>query len=400
MDHIGVTPTLRLTGRDTRPRAGMPFPLDRRCLLTFEARYALYHGLGALGLRKGDTLLAPSYCCGTEIDPLIAAGMNIRWYGMKDGFTLDFDQLRQGWDEGVKGVLVVHYLGFNQLTEEIFGFCRDKGMLIIEDCAHALLSFSETSAPLGSMGDASIFSLRKTLPVPDGGALHLRSPGFDGSLAGLTKPSPFAILFRCLELFAGSTAPSLTHGESLRESAARGLIMAGLKTRRAFQIMGKLTGSYAPCTLNTFAQDFVPSVARWGISSLTRKTLGTQNWDEIRERRRRNYTLLLEGTGSVPGVRPLVASLPDGACPLMFPITTDNRQGVQAALLSHGIESHPWWGYFHPAVPWEEHPVSSRLKKTLLGLPVHQDLTDGHMGRILEALGALGKKGCSEGGLS
>jgi len=45
-----------------------------------------------------------------------------------------------------------------------------KGLLLIEDCAQALLSkFGES--PLGSFGDVAIFSIRKTLPVPDGGAL-------------------------------------------------------------------------------------------------------------------------------------------------------------------------------------------------------------------------------------
>jgi dTDP-4-amino-4,6-dideoxygalactose transaminase len=76
----------------------------------------------------------------------------------------------------------------------------------------------------------------------------------------------------------------------------------------------------------------------------------------------------------------------------MFPIRTDNRQGVQEALLAQGIQSHPWWGSFHPAVPWKEHPEAVKLKKTVLGLPVHQDLTEAHMGRILEALRVLSRQ--------
>jgi dTDP-4-amino-4,6-dideoxygalactose transaminase len=48
--------------------------------------------------------------------------------------------------------------------------CRDRSMLLVEDCALSLLSEPD-GEPLGSHGDWSIFCLYKTLPVPNGALL-------------------------------------------------------------------------------------------------------------------------------------------------------------------------------------------------------------------------------------
>jgi dTDP-4-amino-4,6-dideoxygalactose transaminase len=54
-------------------------------------------------------------------------------------------------------------------------------------------------------------------------------------------------------------------------------------------------------------------------------------------------------------------------------------------LLKRGIANHLWWGRFHAEVPWEEFPDSAYLKETVLGLPIHQDLTLEHLDRVIES---------------
>src|SRR5207245_6549749 len=65
---------------------------------------------------------------------------------------------------------LIHYVGFPGPVQELSVACRARRLLLIEDCAQALLS-NCAERPLGSFGDVAIFSIRKTLPVPDGGAL-------------------------------------------------------------------------------------------------------------------------------------------------------------------------------------------------------------------------------------
>lgn len=73
----------------------------------------------------------------------------------------------------------------------------------------------------------------------------------------------------------------------------------------------------------------------------------------------------------------------------MFPTVTANRQLLHAHLRRFGIDSHVWWRYLHPSVPWEAFPAARSLKEGVLGFPIHQDLEILHMEKIVEALGKI-----------
>jgi perosamine synthetase len=53
---------------------------------------------------------------------------------------------------------VTHFLGFPQPIDEVKKICGERTLFLIEDCAHALLSYHD-GKPLGSYGDVSNFSL-------------------------------------------------------------------------------------------------------------------------------------------------------------------------------------------------------------------------------------------------
>jgi len=76
-----------------------------------------------------------------------------------------------------RAIYLIHYAGFPGPVEELRAVCRERGLLLIEDCAHALLS-SLGDRPLGTFGDAAIYCLYKMLPTPHGAAtiLHREVP--------------------------------------------------------------------------------------------------------------------------------------------------------------------------------------------------------------------------------
>jgi dTDP-4-amino-4,6-dideoxygalactose transaminase len=55
-------------------------------------------------------------------------------------------------------------------------------------------------------------------------------------------------------------------------------------------------------------------------------------------------------------------------------------------LAHRAVASVHWWGTFHGAVPWQQFPDAVLLKRSVLALPVHQDLGPAHMQRIAELL--------------
>ena len=86
------------------------------------------------------------------------------------------DWIRQQNLQGVRAILVAHFFGLPQPLAAIRQWCDQRGIRLIEDCAHALFGRSDGKA-IGSWGDVAIGSLTKFHPVPEGGCwgrhLHL-----------------------------------------------------------------------------------------------------------------------------------------------------------------------------------------------------------------------------------
>jgi len=64
------------------------------------------------------------------------------------------------YSERTKAIMVYHQYGFPQDMDKILDFARDKKLIIIEDCAHAIDS-SYKGKPLGTFGDFTIYSFSK-----------------------------------------------------------------------------------------------------------------------------------------------------------------------------------------------------------------------------------------------
>ncbi len=76
-----------------------------------------------------------------------------------------------------RGVLFVHLFGLSDPIDEVARFCREKGLWLLEDCAHSLGARQEGKLA-GTFGDAAIFSFygNKILSTGEGGMVFLRDP--------------------------------------------------------------------------------------------------------------------------------------------------------------------------------------------------------------------------------
>lgn len=73
---------------------------------------------------------------------------------------------------GTRAVIMTHQFGIPSCVESIVAFCRDRGIVVVEDAA-ASVGASYKGRPVGSLGDAAIvsFGLTKVAPVGRLGAL-------------------------------------------------------------------------------------------------------------------------------------------------------------------------------------------------------------------------------------
>src|SRR5271157_3318561 len=181
----GLTPNEFL---QPHANGNLPYPLNAPNRLSFcVARSGIYHLFRALEFKKEDIVLVPDYHSGNEVSAIRAAGATIVYYPILRNLEPDLDALSRLAKLNPRVIYVIHYLGWPQPMKEIVALCRERGSILIEDCALSLLSEPQ-GKPLGASGDYSVFCLYKTLPVPNGGLLVQNTSGLP-ELAGLQMKS-------------------------------------------------------------------------------------------------------------------------------------------------------------------------------------------------------------------
>lgn len=363
--------TLRQTfGRGDR--VGRLLPGDERnTWLVHRGRVAVWWAAKRLGLKPADEVLVPAYHCGSEIDPLVRLGLAIRPYDVGENLAIRVEDVSARASDRTCAVYAIHYFGVAQDLTDLTAWCRQRKIKLIEDCAVALFAESH-DGPVGRAGDAAIFSFRKTLPVPDGGALLLRDhddPGVDE----LRLPPARAIRRDLMKLLT---------------STVRQRIPGRLEAMLPRQVDYDVGPNTETGDLASLADDdrFDPRTANWAMSGVSRRIASGVDPDELRRRRRANFERLVEGLRQESSVRPLIPALPPGACPVVCPIVTDRRNDLYAALRSAGIAAIPWWAGCHEAIDWSQFPTARRLKQGVVALPVHQMLGDAHMDYMIDCV--------------
>jgi hypothetical protein len=97
-----------------------------------------------------------------KLSAIQAAGATIVYYPILRNLEPDLDALSRLAKLNPRVIYVIHYLGWPQPMKEIAALCRERGSILIEDCALSLLS-EPNGTPLGASGDYSVFCLYKTL---------------------------------------------------------------------------------------------------------------------------------------------------------------------------------------------------------------------------------------------
>jgi dTDP-4-amino-4,6-dideoxygalactose transaminase len=305
--------------------------------------------------------------------------VQIKFYRVLGSMEIDLDHLVQSIDQKTKAVLVTHYFGFPQDIDVISGLCKEKGLYLIEDCAHGLYG-ARNGRWLGTSGDLGVFSLRKTLPLPDGGVLLINNPAltFTGSMIRPPLDAYLGGVKELLQIYARSRLGGVDVAEFWVVKRA----IEGIKRYRK-----RVTG----IDYSLGADSFEPRTGDYEASWITKALLKRVRGEEVIRRRRQNYLFLLEHLDGEEGVCPVRRDLPEGVCPLYFPLRVSDSTEYGRRLQASGIEAMPFWSHGASFLPKDVFEDTLSLKKTILALPIHQDLTLQHMRKIADALrGILG----------
>lgn len=300
------------------------------------------HALVALllqgrNLRGWGRIWIPGYFCQEVVRAILTTGIRIAVYADGPSYlaqSLDHAQLRPG-----DVVLRVNYFGLRERPAADVADCR--GVEVIEDHTHDPWSRWAQS----SEADWCIASLRKTLPVPDGGVVW--SPR-GHPLPGAAHPSREHEAAASRKLTAMLLKALYLRGHAVEKERYRELAIAG-----EADIASDPVCSMAPSTaalLNTFP------IGRW------------------RRRRRANYRTLAEALGGVSwlDVDPLPANA--GVSPFSVVLSCDSpgrRSFLRERLVRSGVYPAILWDLEHPVVPGASREATDFSRRML---SIHCDM--------------------------
>jgi len=151
----------------------------RTNIATDTGRGAIFLGLKAMNVGKGDEVIVQSHTFHGVIDAILASGadpvlvdISLEDYGASPA------EIRKKITSKTKVIIATHLYGIPCEIEETMEVAQDNNIPVMEDCAHALGS-KYNGKIIGRFGDMSIFSFDfdKPMPIGGGGILTVNHKG-------------------------------------------------------------------------------------------------------------------------------------------------------------------------------------------------------------------------------
>lgn len=356
--------------------AGLPAVDDLpHQLPTTSGRAALFQALRALALPPGSAVLVPSYHCPTMVAPVVHAGLRPVFYGLDAYAAPRLEALDTAALAGVRALLVAHYFGRARSLATERRWCDERGMALIEDCAHCFFG-QAGDRPVGAWGDFAIASLTKFLPVPEAGLLaSARRPIGLTALPGQSARAQVKGLVDVLE--------RAQQHQRLRGLGALLGVLFKLKNGRSPPSAGPVSEDSAA------AQDPLQGcdLSRAGSAPVAVARLLQIGLPRARvvQRRQAHQAHLRQRLAGQAGLH-LPFDLSSVACaPYVLPVWVDDADRVYGGLRRQG------WPVFRWDRRWPGQPVlpgdhGDTMGHHLLQLPCHQDFGDGEVEQLADAL--------------
>lgn len=255
------------------------------------------------------SVLMPSYCCHTMIEPFVRHGYAIRFYDVF--FDQEVGCLRAAMPEYLadEALFYMSYFGFAEIEGLQLEGLRDRFSVIIDDRTHSWLRQGSTEA----QADYSFTSFRKW-----------------GAFSGIAEACKYNGHFceiaedMCNHRYVG-----------MRETAyaQKAQYMAHGGEKSAFLT---LFGD-AEALLEEDYTGYRPSYQAID-------TLISTDWDDVRNRRRKNAAYLMDALAKVKQVTLPYTELTDMDAPLFVPILLDQRRDeLRQYLIAHEVYCPVHW---------------------------------------------------------
>lgn len=346
-------------------------------------RYALAAAYRQAGLDNEGAILAPAYHCVTMIDPAVAMGADILFYPLSPSLSPEMqalDRLLEGARKPVKVLLVTHYFGFVRDISDLKQWCVARGIRLVEDCSHALVTESYQVSGAGEHGDFIASSPYKFFPCADGGWLNARDA-------------------RELDTIETASFNWLAELRGIKHLFDKGrqVRVAGEDVIQLDHQVAKITqqsldfGADLGCTRNRPSAHYDARRERDSALRSSRWLIRHTRVSDLVSRRRANFQRWLSAIDAVPGCHALYPELPEHVVPYMFPLYIERPEPAFYQLKHLGV---PVWRWDEMAR--SDCPVATDYRLHLLHLPCHQSLSDAEMNWLLTAVAKVLRSSVAE----
>lgn len=126
-------------------------------LLCGSGSLALEIALRACGVRQGDEVVIPSFCCTSIVPPILAVGASPVFADVGEELNLTVPTVEAVLTKKTTAIIVPHLFGNPADISSIIEMVRDRHIRVIDDAAQAVGAHLD-GRPVGSFGDAGILS--------------------------------------------------------------------------------------------------------------------------------------------------------------------------------------------------------------------------------------------------
>ena len=317
------------------------------------ATAALHLALAAFGFPEGKKVLVPSLTFAATATAVLYNRL-IPVFVDSDPLTLgiDLDDLDRKYDKDCVAVMPVHYAGHPVPMERLMPWARERGLKVIEDCAHTAGAMYKGKI-LGTWGDIGCYSFeeKKLMTTGDGGMMVTDDP----------------------DLFKDVKAMRWVGIDKDNWKTAQQYTAANRDALHWFYEINVLGYKY---NMNDLA-------ASIGLAQLRKLPAMNQRRSEI-------IRAYMDGLKDLPGVMPLLPFEPENYCYQMFGIRADRRDEMILHLKSKGVATgcHYTPLSIQPLfAPWGHTcPYVEEEQNKFITLPLHAELTDEEVAYVLDEI--------------
>ncbi len=374
-------PRLRLADLWPVREAGRIGPRGDNCHYTYLGRGAIHQLFSGLPARPGKVVLMPAFHCPTMVEPVLRAGHDVSFYDVTETLQLDQLEMERAVNDSVSAVVLVNYFGFETDLAPLEVIRGRAPFLLVEDCSHSFVRTNPTRLS-GGRGDATVYSFAKTVACLVGGAwvehgARLRGKPTNGPLPLRRRLTDIKEI---LDRIADATPANMIARLYRRLDGWRQRASGNAVTLR--DAVGRADSSGGS------AYEYDDLIARAKCPALVRYLVAVADLDWLTARRRENFQTYLARLPDVAGFRHLHRFLPDDVSPWSFPVLVEHRERIERLIEARGVPVTTFGETPHSLIKSSavRFPVSARLSRQLLMLPVHQGIETAQVHRYCDII--------------